>query len=92
MSRNRDEINFQEALNNSFRAYAPISPPIQILELLDDFKHEAKKLTSSSSNFKVLLYSLKVYIDTHGTVPLPGNIPDMTSTSQSFIELQKVSS
>lgn len=50
-------------------------------------------LHKDSSSFKILLHSLKLFIESHGNgflPPLKGSIPDMTSTSENFVNLQQV--
>lgn len=81
------EVNFEEALNNSFRSYAPIRIPEQITQLMSNMDSVPSQ---GISEFRLLLTALKVYMERHGgQVPLPGNIPDMTSTSECFIQLQQ---
>ena len=40
------------------------------------------------TSFDVLLLALKRFVDKHKLPPLNGSIPDMTSSTQSYIQLQ----
>jgi hypothetical protein len=57
-----------------------------VLGLLDELGVPGSEM----SDFRLLLLSLKEFMRRNeGAAPLPGNIPDMTATSESFIQLQQ---
>lgn len=50
-------------------------------------------MNSNSSNFWILASALKQFLDNDGSrkyLPLNGSIPDMTSTTEGYIALQKM--
>lgn len=85
-------MNYTEAINNAHRAFAPPSIPDNIQEIFaSSFMNEP--LQADSSSFQILLHCLKIFIETHGhgvLCPLKGSIPDMTSTSEHYVNLQQV--
>jgi hypothetical protein len=50
----------------------------------------AKDPTSTSPPFFVLLHTLSKYIAQHGATPLNGAVPDMTSMTDDYVELQNL--
>jgi len=94
MSRNwNNEVNFQEADENAYLAYNVEELPPETLELL--MTAEDKMITKKSSGafatvFDVLLVALKRFIDQKGYPPLNGSIPDMASSTESYIHLQEI--
>jgi len=100
MSKNwNHEMNFQEASENAYVAYATQDIPWEVQELLngaeDSVKNKMDKISASSAatsaavtSFDVLLLALKRFVDKHNLPPLNGSIPDMTSSTQSYIQLQ----
>mmetsp|Transcript_14646 Transcript_14646/g.15344 ORF Transcript_14646/g.15344 Transcript_14646/m.15344 type:complete len:613 (-) Transcript_14646:64-1902(-) len=91
-TKNSEELNYTEAIANAHRAFAPLSPPDNIQEIFNA-PFMLEPLHKDSSSFKILLHSLKLFIESHGNgflPPLKGSIPDMTSTSENFVNLQQV--
>ncbi|CAA2975460.1 NEDD8-activating enzyme E1 regulatory subunit AXR1-like isoform X2 [Olea europaea subsp. europaea] len=84
-----DEDNYKEAIEASFKVFAPrgISPHLQ--QIINDSFAE---VNSSSSEFWVMVAALKEFISNEGggEVPLEGSIPDMTSSTELYVNLQKI--
>ncbi|PIN21175.1 NEDD8-activating complex, APP-BP1/UBA5 component [Handroanthus impetiginosus] len=84
-----DEDNYKEAIEASFKVFAPrgISPSLQ--QIINDSSAE---VNSFSSDFWVLVAALKEFIANEGgaEAPLEGSIPDMTSSTELYVNLQKI--
>jgi len=82
--------NFLEALKYAHLAYAAYEVPSEVQDLLDD--PCADNLHPGSSNFWVLIKALQGFIqhEGHGKLPLSGSIPDMSSSTEAFTELQNL--
>ncbi|KAL2456852.1 NEDD8-activating enzyme E1 regulatory subunit [Forsythia ovata] len=84
-----DEDNYKEAMEASFKVFAPrgISPSLQ--QIINDSSSE---VNSNSSEFWVMVAALKEFIANEGggEVPLEGSIPDMTSSTELYVTLQKI--
>ncbi|KAJ4851232.1 NEDD8-activating enzyme E1 regulatory subunit axr1 [Turnera subulata] len=84
-----DEDNFKEAVEASFKVFAPlgISPDLQ--QIIND---SCTEVHSNSSNFWVLVAALKEFVANEGggEAPLEGSIPDMTSSTELYVNLQKI--
>jgi amyloid beta precursor protein binding protein 1 len=80
-SKSRDynmELNFQEAVQNAYLAYAEQS--VTIPDGLDP-----------SSTLGLLYQALRAFMDQHqGRPPLNGSIPDMTASTDWYIQLQGI--
>ncbi|GAA5948295.1 hypothetical protein JCM3765_001356 [Sporobolomyces pararoseus] len=84
-----DDENFQEAVGLFRRAGNKKPIPEEIEKLFKD--DSCQNLTSQSSNFWILLHTLKLFTQkSEGLLPLTGSLPDMKSHSQTYIKLQKV--
>ncbi|GMH51641.1 hypothetical protein TrST_g11006 [Triparma strigata] len=85
-----DELNYQEAVEKAYTAYAPDSGvPDEVKDLLES--SNVNEISGESNVFDILLSSLKVYLEGNGGMPpLNGSIPDMTSDTDSYVELQKI--
>lgn len=86
--------NYKEAMQNVSRFLEPVVLPENLVDL---FENESLMTMNASNpkinNFKVLLVALKEYIDGVGEgvhCPLSGVLPDMTATSDVFMNLQKI--
>lgn len=99
------ELNFIEADENAYLAYTTLEIPWEVEGLLDsveDAMNEkakggvSKACTGGSgggvvSSFDVLLLTLKRFMKANrGFPPLDGSIPDMTASTQGYIELQGI--
>ena len=83
------EINFEEAVKHKSMAFTVSSLPGPVQELMEETLQ--KPLTKDDSEFDILLKSLKIFIEkNNGNAPLNGQVPDMTSTSASFVQIQKI--
>ncbi|XP_010522340.1 PREDICTED: NEDD8-activating enzyme E1 regulatory subunit AXR1-like [Tarenaya hassleriana] len=84
-----DEDNYKEAIETSFKVFAPrgISPEIQ--QIIDD---SFADVSPNSSDFWVMVAALKEFVSNEGAgeAPLEGSIPDMTSSTEHYINLQKI--
>ncbi|KAJ1409873.1 hypothetical protein B484DRAFT_403078 [Ochromonadaceae sp. CCMP2298] len=100
MSRDfNNETNFHEAVRESYRAYAlrELSEPLQLLLA----GAGERGVTAASSDFDILVKTLSLFVAERqatlgdGTpdsslLPLPGNIPDLTATTERFVAMQRV--
>lgn len=91
MSRNYHmELNFQEAVDNASYIYTTLELPMEVNELLDNAEGIDGKAEINSS-FDILLLALKQFMnDNNGFPPLNGSIPDMTSSTKYYIQLQNI--
>jgi amyloid beta precursor protein binding protein 1 len=87
MARNFDmELNFQEAHSEAYLAYTPRELPWEVQDLIAT----AQQNTSDKSKWMVLLRALGEFMNTHQDPPLHGSIPDMTSSTSWYVELQTI--
>lgn len=84
-----DELNYKEALEASYKVWASPGISSQLRYIIDDSSAE---VNSNSSEFWVLVAALKEFVanEGDGEAPLDGSIPDMTSLTEYYIDLQKV--
>jgi hypothetical protein len=83
------ETNFEEAVKHKSMAFTVSSLPGPVQELMEETSQ--KPLTKDDSEFDILLKSLKIFIEkNNGNAPLNGQVPDMTATSASFVQIQKI--
>ncbi|PPD89281.1 hypothetical protein GOBAR_DD13778 [Gossypium barbadense] len=82
-----DEDNYKEAIDASFKLFAPQG--INLQQIIND---SCAEVGSSSSDFWVMVAALKEFIANEGggEVPLEGSIPDMTSSTEHYVNLQKI--
>ena len=87
MSRNFDmQLNFQEAYRDSYLAYSNRTLPEEVQLVLEQTTTESMR-----TNFDLMVFSLKLFMEAHrGRVPFNGSIPDMTSSTELFVQLQQV--
>jgi len=80
--------NFDEASQKAHFAWLPYKIPDQIVDILIDPK--TVNTTAESTNFWLLANAVKAFVENegHGKLPLMGTIPDMTSDTHSFVNLQ----
>ena len=99
------EVNFEEAIRESYRAYTVKSlSPEALNTVLSEYSNHLVdgqwNFSSSDSNFQFLCCALAVFMGAQraadGTIvvtkspPLPGPIPDMASTTDMYVELQRI--
>mmetsp|Transcript_30748 Transcript_30748/g.46620 ORF Transcript_30748/g.46620 Transcript_30748/m.46620 type:complete len:525 (-) Transcript_30748:57-1631(-) len=74
------EVNFMEAVDNSYLAYT---------ERTVDKDHIKNLLEKASGKFAVMLQALLEFLESHnGAAPLHGALPDMTASTQAYVQLQ----
>ncbi|KAL1325013.1 hypothetical protein HN51_035105 [Arachis hypogaea] len=85
----QDEDNYKEAIEASFKVFAPRGISLDLQRILNDSSSE---VDSNSSYFWVLVAALKEFIANEGggEAPLEGSIPDMTSSTEQYINLQNI--
>ena len=84
-----DELNFAEAVDNAYTAYVPpVAVPDDVADLLT--LPSATNVTAASPPFFLLLHTLKKYLEQHKLPPINGSIPDMTSLTDDYVELQTI--
>jgi len=88
--RKSENENFDEAAQKAHFAWLPYRIPSSIADILNDPK--AVTTTAHSSNFWLLANAVKHFVENEGQgkLPLMGTIPDMTSDTLSFIDLQYI--
>ena len=77
LRRSPDEVNFDEAIENAHLAF---TTPAES-EIVNVDKH---------GKFWAMQRAVAVFKKKHGSYPLPGNLPDMTSDTATFLKLQLV--
>ncbi|KAH0916800.1 hypothetical protein HID58_031246, partial [Brassica napus] len=92
-----DEDNYKEAIEAAFKVFAPRGISSEIQQICNDTCAEP---SSNSSDFWVMVAALKyssistlqefVSNEGDGEAPLEGSIPDMTSSTEHYINLQKI--
>ncbi|CAL0333926.1 unnamed protein product [Lupinus luteus] len=85
----QDEDNYKEAIDASFKVFAPRGISSELQQIINDSSAE---VDSSSSDFWVLVAALKEFIANEGggEAPLEGSIPDMTSSTEQYVNLQNI--
>uniref|UniRef100_A0A1J3DVB5 NEDD8-activating enzyme E1 regulatory subunit n=1 Tax=Noccaea caerulescens TaxID=107243 RepID=A0A1J3DVB5_NOCCA len=84
-----DEDNYKEAIEAAFKVFAPRGISSEIQQINNDSCAEP---SSNSSDFWVMVAALKEFVSNEGDgeAPLEGSIPDMTSSTEHYINLQKI--
>ncbi|KAI3966741.1 hypothetical protein MKW92_038738 [Papaver armeniacum] len=84
-----DEDNYKEAIDASFKISASRGISSNLRKIIDDSSAE---VDSASSDFWVMVAALKEFIlnEGDGEAPLEGVIPDMTSSTEFYVNLQKI--
>ncbi|KAK9757273.1 hypothetical protein RND81_01G153100 [Saponaria officinalis] len=84
-----DEDNYKEAIDASFKLFTPRGISANLQQLLSD---SCADVDSNSPDFWVMVAALKEFIalEGDGEVPLEGSIPDMTSSTEHYVNLQKI--
>mmetsp|Transcript_8982 Transcript_8982/g.19249 ORF Transcript_8982/g.19249 Transcript_8982/m.19249 type:complete len:537 (+) Transcript_8982:66-1676(+) len=85
-----EEDNFDEALKAAFHVWTPYSISSEVRSILED--EAASSLTADSDDFWVLAAALRAFVEQEGEghLPLEGVIPDMHSTTDLYLRLQRV--
>jgi len=89
-SRNAQEENFAEAYRSANKYLIKPSIPSGTRTVLSD--PHASNITASSSKFWIMANALKGFVENEGkgSLPVMGSIPDMTASTQTYIDLQKI--
>ncbi|KAL4279358.1 hypothetical protein GQ457_03G011260 [Hibiscus cannabinus] len=84
-----DEENYKEAIDASFKVFAPQGISSDLQQILND---SCADIGTGSSDFWVMVAALKEFIANEGggEVPLEGSIPDMTSSTEHYVNLQRI--
>ncbi|KAK9070049.1 hypothetical protein SSX86_010448 [Deinandra increscens subsp. villosa] len=84
-----DEDNYKEAIDASFKVFASPGISSDLKRILDDTRAEVE---SNTPDFWVMVAALKEFIANEGggEAPLDGSIPDMTSSTELYVNLQKL--
>ncbi|KAL2930463.1 NEDD8-activating enzyme E1 regulatory subunit AXR1 [Bienertia sinuspersici] len=85
-----DEDNYKEAVDASFKLFAPRGISLNLMRILND---TCAEIDSNSTDFWVMVAACCnefVAQEGAGEVPLEGSIPDMTSSTEHYVNLQKV--
>ncbi|PIA57858.1 hypothetical protein AQUCO_00500049v1 [Aquilegia coerulea] len=84
-----DEDNYKEAIDASFKIFASRGISSGLHQIINDSSAE---VDSTSSDFWVMVAALKEFIANEGggEAPLEGSIPDMTSSTEYYVNLQKI--
>ncbi len=83
------EENLMEAHQNAYLINNPRPIPYGVQDVVND-PNASTKLASSSSNYWILVAALKRFMENEGNglLPLPGSLPDMNSSTHTYVELQ----
>ncbi|CAE7457011.1 AXL1, partial [Symbiodinium microadriaticum] len=87
-----EEQNYAEAVKYAPKCYAKPCLPSNVQELLEGCAMR-DPVTATTSDFRIMLHALNIFItqsERHCEWPLKGSIPDMTSTSETFVDLQQI--
>ncbi|KAL5723622.1 NEDD8-activating enzyme E1 regulatory subunit axr1 [Ranunculus cassubicifolius] len=84
-----DEDNYKEAIEASFKISASRGISSGLRQIIND---PSAEVDSTSSDFWVMVAALKEFIENEGggEPPLEGSIPDMTSLTEYYVNLQKI--
>jgi NEDD8-activating enzyme E1 regulatory subunit len=93
-----DEENFDEAVNKAALASKGVTgaPSAEVLEVLNDPLAASESLTAESDKFWWAVAGIKHFFESSSTdpssrvLPLSGELPDMTATTDRYITLQKL--
>lgn len=84
-----DEDNYKEAIEASFKVFAPRGISSELQQLIND---TCAEVDTNSSDFWITVAALKEFIKNEGggEAPLEGSIPDMTSSTEHYVNLQNI--
>ncbi|KAI5654601.1 hypothetical protein M9H77_31788 [Catharanthus roseus] len=84
-----DEENYKEAVQNASKVFTPRGISSELQTIINDGSSE---VDSGSSDFWVMVAALKEFIanEGDGETPLEGSIPDMASSTELYVNLQRV--
>eukprot|EP00405_Crypthecodinium_cohnii_P039630 CAMPEP_0206541038 /NCGR_PEP_ID=MMETSP0325_2-20121206/9369_1 /ASSEMBLY_ACC=CAM_ASM_000347 /TAXON_ID=2866 /ORGANISM="Crypthecodinium cohnii, Strain Seligo" /LENGTH=524 /DNA_ID=CAMNT_0054038889 /DNA_START=519 /DNA_END=2093 /DNA_ORIENTATION=- len=82
--RNPDELNFDEALDNAYKAWVPYTIPDPVQSLLE------LKTSNLKSDFWVVARAVSQFVRDCGKLPLAGSLPDMACLTEWYVKLQEI--
>ncbi|VFQ62173.1 unnamed protein product [Cuscuta campestris] len=84
-----DEDNYKEAMAASYKVFTPRGISSSVNQIIND---NFAEVNSKSSEFWIMVAALKEFIanEGNGEAPLEGSIPDMTSSTELYVNLQKI--
>ncbi|GMN61737.1 hypothetical protein TIFTF001_030823 [Ficus carica] len=84
-----DEDNYKEAIEASFKVFAPRGISSDLQQIIND---TCAEVDTNSSDFWIMVAALKEFIKNEGgsEAPLEGSIPDMTSSTEHYVNLQNI--
>ena len=85
-----EEDNFDEAIASVNSVLVPTSIPSEVQKIFDD--QCCTRISGDSNSFWLLARALREFVASEGKgrLPLRGTIPDMTSSSDMYINLQRL--
>ncbi|KAF3767481.1 hypothetical protein M406DRAFT_39084 [Cryphonectria parasitica EP155] len=81
------EENFDEAVAAVVKTVVPPSIPLSLKEV---FEYTHDDPIEQQSSFWIIADAVKRFHEKHGSLPLPGNVPDMKAQSKVYIQLQNI--
>lgn len=85
------ETNFIEASQSIHRALQPTRVPLSIETLFSRSETSDEQLQKNQSQFWLLIRALREFAEENdNTLPLPGVLPDMVSTTSNYVRLQQI--
>ncbi|KAK3955113.1 hypothetical protein QBC32DRAFT_206174 [Pseudoneurospora amorphoporcata] len=81
------EENFDEAAAAVLKTVTPSSLPSGLKEVFE-FEHEDP--IQERPMFWIIADAVKMFYTEHGSLPLPGNVPDMKAQSKVYVQLQNI--
>ncbi|KZO94570.1 hypothetical protein CALVIDRAFT_539020 [Calocera viscosa TUFC12733] len=88
LRRRGDEENFDEAVAQAYRMWTPTTIPSEIRELLSD--QSVTNLKHSSPSIFFFLRALSLFVEQCRFLPLVPTLPDMHTTTDTYVELQNL--
>ncbi|KAL9085050.1 MAG: hypothetical protein Q9165_007791 [Trypethelium subeluteriae] len=82
------EENFDEAVGAVLKSLNPSEPSAAVKEVFNSA--ECCLSDVQGTNFWIIARAIKTFYQQHGSLPLPGSLPDMKAQSKDYIELQNV--
>lgn len=85
-----EDDNVEEAIKNVNHKIIPTKIPPDVQDILEDAM--CTNITPNTSSFWILARAVREYVygEGNGQLPLRGSIPDMTSSSTMYVDLQRV--
>ncbi|KAL7419270.1 hypothetical protein Q5752_006107 [Cryptotrichosporon argae] len=89
LKRKGDEENFEEAESQAYRVWNKSEVPYEVQQLLQD--PSVRDVSANSKNLHFLLHALGIYLkDTPHLPPVSPSLPDMHSSTTSYVALQNL--